>query len=761
MIARRVLLSFLSATFFWQQVHGLSPAWNGQLLPGAVPDPSDPAIFVPYYVPPGSYSIDDTSPDIRYSASFDLMSSHTSINGTQHVTGLAASTAQFTCTGTGIEWFGYLCPSCGIATVYIDGNLSAVVDAYAPKRLNQQRLARFTNLSHEPHTVLITVSGKHNPRSTGNDIYIDAFVISRFVRPVPQTAKRDEQQDVIAAKDPSAGGPVWKLVQKGETGVAAMQLAIVSDKHAIILDKVEHNLLDINGHPAWGALYDLQANTLRSLNVKSNSFCAGGTWLSNGTLLSIGGNPVVESKTASADFGDVNGLQAIRMFNPCDDGSCDILEAPNQIRMASPRWYNSATRLDDGSVMIIGGSTKGGWMNNKTTNNPTIEFYPPKNLHGRNGFPIELPFLSDTLNSNLFPIAFTLPDGRIFIAANRDAMIYDWVHNSEQRLPQIPNGVRVTYPMTGTGLLLPLSPSNNYTAEILLCGGSTIDDTRAGYDISSDEQASSQCSRLVLSESGIQAGWSVEEMPDPRIMPDAVLLPTGSVVIINGGRSGIAGYGNVKGQVGQSNAKDPVLQPVLYNSNAPLGKRFSSEGMPRSETARLYHSVASLTPDGSIMIAGSNPNLDRSDVEYATEYRVEWLFPPYMSSAIGTSMGTTPAVQRPGFTKKDLPSRISFGKQFMLPVVGIPIDAKNISVSLMDLGFVTHGVHMNSRLVFLTCSLSPDRASLIVSGPPSGGVYPPGPGWLYVVVDGVPSVGRKVMVGDGAGPPVDDAAIRK
>jgi hypothetical protein len=146
-----------------------------------------------------------------------------------------------------------------------------------------------------------------------------------------------------------------------------MQLAIVSDTHAILIDKVEHNLLDINGHPAWAALYDLLTDEVRPLAMRSNSFCAGGTWLSNGTLLNIGGNPVVESKTGSADFGDLDGLQAIRMFNPCDGGDCDILEFPDRIRLTTPRWYSSATRLEDGSVMIIGGSLKGGWMNNQTT----------------------------------------------------------------------------------------------------------------------------------------------------------------------------------------------------------------------------------------------------------------------------------------------------------------------------------------------------------------------------------------------------------
>lgn len=73
-------------------------------------------------------------------------------------------------------------------------------------------------------------------------------------------------------------------------------------------------------------------------------------------------------------------------------------------------------------------------------------------------------------------------------------------------------------------------------------------------------------------------------------------------------------------------------------------------------------------------------------------------------------------------------------------------------VSLMDLGFVTHSVHMNSRLVELECKLAADGHSLTVNAPPSGTVYPPGPGWIYVLADGVPSVGRKLMVRDEATP---------
>ncbi len=166
--------------------------------------------------------------------------------------------------------------------------------------------------------------------------------------------------------------------------------------------------------------------------MKSNSFCAGGSFLGNGTLINVGGNPVVETHTSPLDFADINGTLGMRLFSPCeasDVAFCDMFEGPERVRLASLRWYNTVVRIQDGSVTIIGGSRRGGWMNNATTNNPTIEYYPPKDVHSTNGTPIRLQFLVDTLNSNLFP-SFLLPDGRIFVAANRDAMLCDRKENT-------------------------------------------------------------------------------------------------------------------------------------------------------------------------------------------------------------------------------------------------------------------------------------------------------------------------------------------
>lgn len=107
-------------------------------------------------------------------------------------------------------------------------------------------------------------------------------------------------------------------------------------------------------------------------------------------------------------------------------------------------------------------------------------------------------------------------------------------------------------------------------------------------------------------------------------------------------------------RVGQSNADNPEFQGVIYDPTLPFGKRFSQADIPTSKIARMYHSTATLTPDGRIMVAGSNPNLDVTTVKYATEYRVEWLSPSYLNHP------------RPTYT--GLPTTVDYGTTFKLQV---------------------------------------------------------------------------------------------
>ncbi|GAA5871817.1 hypothetical protein JCM8547_003279, partial [Rhodosporidiobolus lusitaniae] len=507
------------------------------------------------------------------------------------------------------------------------------------------------------------------------------------------------------------------------------------DDHIVIYDKAENNALkDASGASAWGSVYSISGKSVRALNLVTNSFCAGGGWISNGTLVNIGGNPQQTYINNKA----LNGLAGIRLFTPCDNDQCDVYENHARMRLTSARWYPSTTRLTDGSLLIAGGMIAGGYNNQESTDNPTFEYYPPKG----DGLQFYSQFLHDALDSNLYPIMITLPSGYVFMAANQIAMLYDPENNVERRIKSFPNGVTITYPGSAANALLPLTVENNWTPSVLFCGGTTADLDADPSKMSATYPASKQCSRMELTASGIKAGWEVDEMPTARVMGDAILMPDGKILIVNGAGTGIAGYGNVKDEVGASNARSPVKQPVLYDPNAELGSRFSTN-FPKATYERLYHSSATLLPSGEVWIAGSNPNDGVSTTTYATRYQVEILSPPYMS------------LDRP--TYSGLPSKILYGASYTL-TVDVPSGTSKVQAVIIDIGYSTHGVHMSNRYVELESSLSGKK--LTIKGPKNTGIYPPAPGWLYILADGVPSTGKKVMVGPGASPPTSESARR-
>ena len=123
------------------------------------------------------------------------------------------------------------------------------------------------------------------------------------------------------------------------------------------------------------------------------------------------------------------------------------------------------------------------------------------------------------------------------------------------------------------------------TIVILLCGGSSM-----GSDRSAEFPATNTCSRMPMTKAGVEAGWQVEKMPGSRVLGEAILLPDGKLLILNGAASGAAGFGTFKNTpAGQSssNADNPQLQPWLYSPNAPSGSRFSTAGLPVSKHARM------------------------------------------------------------------------------------------------------------------------------------------------------------------------------
>lgn len=147
-----------------------------------------------------------------------------------------------------------------------------------------------------------------------------------------------------AAKAPAGG---FDIV--GDSGVSAQMMFLGTKDTVFILDKSENNSMTVttNGvtHPAWGSTYNLQTNEATPIEVTSNTFCAGGFSVANGSWVVFGGNqPVTYGGVAVNDKGlnpngtnpytNADGGAAIRLMTPCDDGSCPWNEGGASLTMA-------------------------------------------------------------------------------------------------------------------------------------------------------------------------------------------------------------------------------------------------------------------------------------------------------------------------------------------------------------------------------------------------------------------------------------------
>jgi hypothetical protein len=559
-----------------------------------------------------------------------------------------------------------------------------------------------------------------------------------------------------------------------------------------ILDKTENNPVTINGkfgtHPAWAVEYDIKSNTCeyitcrwrtklmidRPMDVLSNTFCACGAQLGNGTWAIFGGNQresllhstvLLElgwptavttggvATTTPDNYMNTAGGTAIRMLDACTDESCEYVQGEqpfNQnegdtggwLQMTGRRWYPTSETLEDGSIIVIGGDKNGGYVNTAAQDNPTYEFFPPKG----DGEAVDFPFLSETLPINLYALTWMMPSGKLFIQSNRRSILFDYKTKDQEELPEMPYAARV-YPASAATMMLPLLPENNYTATILFCGGSNPpqwgNDGTAGYNVTA-VPADNTCVRI--SPDDANPTYDDDDyMLEGRSMGQFVLMPDGTAWMGNGVAMGTAGYGNELYSIGQSYGQDPVYMPAIYNFSAPAGQRWNRTGLSASQNERMYHSTAILLPDSSILISGSNPNADFTTGQWRSRTDVERWYPSYYNEA------------RPTYT--GAPTTLSYGGEPFDLVMDNFLDetaAKNTKVVIIRGGFNTHAIGFGQKMLQLESTYTVDqqtnKTTLHVSqlpGNPGPTLFQPGSAMIFVVTNGIPSEGEFLMVGSG------------
>jgi Domain of unknown function (DUF1929)/Carbohydrate binding module (family 6) len=456
--------------------------------------------------------------------------------------------------------------------------------------------------------------------------------------------------------------------------------SVINWDHAAI-----HAVLMPNGKVLmWGAsgdnisnipsfLWDPNSKQSSKIQTPANLFCAGHSLLPDGRLLAVGGN--IEPP---------KGITDTTLF---DANTSSWTSGP---KMRKGRWYPSSLVLGSGEVLLANGYDESG------IDNPIPELWQT-NPNGPSGAGSSSAGTIHALTgashrSWFYPMLAQAPDGRVLKAGPEAEMAY-LNTSGNGGWTEVNNNNRIQRSYGNSVVFKP--------GKILQIGGS--DGTSAPTnDASIVDLASAN-----ISKSG--------PMGIGRRQHNSTLLANGEI-IITGGTSG-----------GKFNdVPNSVLFPEIWNETRGTFKKLAA-----MQISRVYHSVALLLPDATILSAGGGGACEPATIVRCAHTDAEIFSPPYLFEPDGT-----PAT-RPTITSA--PTGIAYAQD-----INIATDSTDIArVTLVKLSSVTHSQNFDQRFLDLSESLRKTGNNLTVTAPSSNISAPPGYYLLFVLnASGVPSIGK-------------------
>ena len=380
--------------------------------------------------------------------------------------------------------------------------------------------------------------------------------------------------------------------------------------------------------------------------------------------------------------------------------------------------------MPDGTIFVAAGSINGLDYYIASNNNPTYEILDRNGVSS--GVSIPMSILVRNQPYYMYPFLHLLRDGSLFIFVAKQAQLFDVAAGQVIKdLPDLPGFYR-TYPNTGGSVSLPMSRADNFEPHVMICGG--------GAKQTGDSASDDSCG--MIKPLAPNSKWTFTAMPEHRVMVEGVNLLDGTVLWLNGAQLGAQGFGI---------ADAPTYDALIYDPRTEIWAKAGT-----STIARLYHSVALLLADGSVLVSGSNPNemplhdyeLDASVLikKFPTEFRNEIWTPPYLQG--------DKAKHRPIeiiLSKSTLRPGETFTIKFRMPPPGL---LGKLDIILHTNGFVTHSVHMGQVMYTMepTGWTSNGGGVFEAEAKVPGVKLAPGPYFVYLMANGVPGVGKAVMI---------------
>jgi hypothetical protein len=448
--------------------------------------------------------------------------------------------------------------------------------------------------------------------------------------------------------------------------------AVLRNGQVLIVSGSENNY---NNTTFKAAVWNPQSGTFHNQLTPWDLFCNGLTFLPDGRVIITGGNLNVVNPGAGPPWTTI--------FDPATEKFYQVES------MARGRWYPTNAALGDGATMVFGG------MDEKEAKNNTVEIYDV-------GIGWSAPAQANWF-TGWYPRMHLLPNGTVFVSGpNADTHFFDpqtwgWTQGPTTKYAQDRQ--------YGSSVLLPLDDKDNFKPSVVIFGGNTSIGTAS-------------VERIDLSVSS--PTWvNVAPMSVPRVHPNAILLPTGKILVIGGSNQHL-------------DLSTAHLNAETFDPNPSATQVWTPSG--NMAYKRIYHHTALLLPDGTVYVGGSNPGRE------IWEPHIEIYKPPYLFTSSGA-----PAV-RP--TIGSAPAVIGYNQSF---TIGTSDAASITQVVLMRPGANSHAFDMEQRLLRLTPSTA-GGGTLTAVSPPNGNVAPPGYYMLFIVnASGVPSVAQFVQLIADAG----------
>ncbi|MCW5632879.1 MAG: putative Ig domain-containing protein [Rubrivivax sp.] len=336
--------------------------------------------------------------------------------------------------------------------------------------------------------------------------------------------------------------------------------------------------------------------------------------------------------------------------------------------MALPRWYATSTMLLNGEIFVQGGL--GGVA------------YPE--IRAANGTFRAMTAINTSAYDYFYPRNFIAPDGRIFGYDSAGSMY--WIDTAGAGT------------FTGLGQFTSAVAGNDASAamfapgRILQFGGN------------------SNGAIVIDINSGAPVVTTTAPMAMQRRLGTATLLPNGRVLATGGSRI-------------WNEMTDVVYDAEIWNPATGLWTRGAT-----MQRARLYHSVALLLPDATVLVAAGGAPGPQANLNGEVYY------PPYLFTAGGTEAA------RPSITAG--PTVVDPGRTVQVTTThNRPIGR----VTFVKTGSMTHNWNQDQRFVDLPFVASGNTLSVQIPGRASD--VPPGMWMMFVLDDqGVPSVARLMRV---------------